>query len=310
MTIDQPYDEKLKEEALFWGHFEEDADRYGIPWWCDLRRATKLSKVILDWMYDPRIEDILRGKYKASLIEQASRKGGKVLDIGCGAGWLSLELARRGLAVDGYDCSQKRIDIARRFLDENPFKEGFGSIEYRTGDINNLDWGEEKYDSVVCWDSLHHVADIDGLIEKVHKCLKTGGTFYAYDHIGLQTRNTFLIGLLLIPFYLRDLLDRLFTAGRAKGGAQVHPPYQGRAERPPFEDATGYEMVPAIKKRLEVIISDTQLCFLAVYASRLLGLPDRFKYPFLRALKALDDALIRMRLLKGEYVFIVARKGR
>jgi 2-polyprenyl-3-methyl-5-hydroxy-6-metoxy-1,4-benzoquinol methylase len=44
--------------------------------------------------------------------------GARVLDLGCGAGALSIALARRGLAVTGVDLFPRAIDMARAAADE------------------------------------------------------------------------------------------------------------------------------------------------------------------------------------------------
>ncbi len=140
------YDARIAKEEMYWGEFEADANRHGVPWWCDLRRATKLAKVISGWMYDPKIEWILRGDCKAKLIAIASGVKGKALDLGCGAGWLSLELARRGMDVDGFEISDARLHIAREYLRDNLFKECFGSVNYQREDINKVSLKKNNYE--------------------------------------------------------------------------------------------------------------------------------------------------------------------
>jgi len=86
-----------------------------IPIEADFRRATKFlpkdneSREIID----PKLYRIVQGNIKDELIERISFSGGKVLDICCGPGGLSLELARNGLDVIGYDISDEAINIAR-----------------------------------------------------------------------------------------------------------------------------------------------------------------------------------------------------
>ncbi len=88
---DKGYGEKIIQEGTFWDRFEKEANEFGIPWWRDLRTATKLRQVMCSWMYGPKIEKILRGYHKKKLIEIALKKKGIVLDLGCGAGWLSVD---------------------------------------------------------------------------------------------------------------------------------------------------------------------------------------------------------------------------
>jgi len=50
----------------------------------------------LFWREDPVKDKIVVGKQRAQILKLASSRKGKVLDLGCGSGWLSLELGRRG----------------------------------------------------------------------------------------------------------------------------------------------------------------------------------------------------------------------
>ncbi len=302
------YPEKIRKEGVFWSNFELEANRFGIPWWCDLRRATKLSKPVGGWMHDPVIEAIMRGRLKNRLIEIASGRKGRVLDLGCGAGWLSLELARMGMDVDGYDISPERIRLARRYAEENPFRSGFGSVCYELQDINNIVLAEERYDAVVIWDTLHHIPDVEALMEKVGKALKKDGVLVLYDHIGLEEKNRALIRFLDIPFRIYRAIRKLVKRDRVE--ADRCPPSSAAAEAgaSPFEDVTGHAMIDAVKKLFVITVFKTQLSFLSAYVDHFLGLPGKLKYAAVSMLKYLDDLLIAMRLLNGEYVFVVAKK--
>lgn len=47
-------------------------------------------------------------------VETAAKRGGRVLDAGCGTGRLTLPLLRAGLAVDGVDITPGMLDVCRR----------------------------------------------------------------------------------------------------------------------------------------------------------------------------------------------------
>ncbi|MDJ1009091.1 MAG: magnesium protoporphyrin IX methyltransferase [Paracoccaceae bacterium] len=84
----------------------------------------------------------------------ADLKGARVLDAGCGAGQMAIELAERGADVVAVDISPSLIEVARsrtpRGLDEY--------IDYRAGDML-ADHG--TFDHVVAMDSLIHYAAPD-----------------------------------------------------------------------------------------------------------------------------------------------------
>ena len=117
----------------------------------DIRRATKYIPNNGEKFHviDPHMENIKSGIARNRYIDLVAHKpGGRVLDLGCGSGWLSLELARKGQIVDAYDISSKSISLAKKTLKANPYKEGFGKINYYNKDFSNIDFGENKYDAI------------------------------------------------------------------------------------------------------------------------------------------------------------------
>jgi 2-polyprenyl-3-methyl-5-hydroxy-6-metoxy-1,4-benzoquinol methylase len=70
-------------------------------------------------------------------------KQARILDIGCGTGRHSIELAKRGYTVVGVDLSDDQLNRAR----ENALAAGV-IVDFRTGDARDLDFDEE-FDLVI-----------------------------------------------------------------------------------------------------------------------------------------------------------------
>lgn len=80
--------------------------------------------------------------------------GARVLDAGCGAGQMAIELAERGAYVTAIDISPSLLDVARRRTPDHLA----GRITYRAGDM--LDPSLGSFDAAVAMDSLiHYSAD-------------------------------------------------------------------------------------------------------------------------------------------------------
>jgi len=128
------YRAKIASEAKFWDCIATQAVAVGIPAWVDYRRCTKwidkLPEGLWEHHYDRELRYIERGELINRLICVACREKGRVLDLVCGAGWLSLELAREGMDVLGVDLSVEMIRLAQRFKVENPFTENMGKLQY------------------------------------------------------------------------------------------------------------------------------------------------------------------------------------
>lgn len=71
-------------------------------------------------------------------------KGTKLLDVGCGAGQLTIPAARRGIAVTGLDLAQNLVDKAR----ERARQEGL-DIRIEQGDAEELPFEDASFDAVL-----------------------------------------------------------------------------------------------------------------------------------------------------------------
>lgn len=298
------YQQKIQQEAQYWRKIaEEQLDDGMIP---DLRRATKKRKVVSMWD-DPEIERIMRGKARQFIIRKASEVRGRALDLGCGMGWLSLELARNGMHVDGIDISARQIQIAKEYLEVAPEREKFGSVNYIVADLNKIMLEESAYNSVVVWDALHHIPEIDRLMKQVKRALKPGGNFLALDHIGITKAGDLIskVLYLLLPTdrSYREKLKLIKERCKRKLCHEQVSLYDSS----PFEDVTQKEMIEAIKKNLTVKEMRTTLSFNANFVARV-RLKEPLKYKLISLLKFLDDLAIKVKILRGEYVFIWAQK--
>lgn len=97
----------------------------------------------------------------------APRPGERVLDLGCGDGHLTLELARRGCRVLGVDSSRPQIDMARRL-----------GLEAVVLDARSLGF-RSCFDAVFSNAALHWVKDPEAAIAGVRNALRPGGRFVA-----------------------------------------------------------------------------------------------------------------------------------
>lgn len=204
------------DEAKYWSRFEEEATHYGTPIWVDYQKADTPEIPFISFSTDPKIDHLYLGKIKEYVIKNAFK--GKVLDLGCGAGWLSLELARKGATVTGIDISKKRIKIAKTHA-----KKVGVCIDYRVGDINDLSWVKQStYDVIVNWNTLHHTEHTEKILDGVKRSLKKDGLFISWDHLGDNILMSAVAKLAqCIPNYYKDKVKIL---------GSVHSDSEGIAE--------------------------------------------------------------------------------
>lgn len=108
-----------------------------------------------------------------NLLHQAGiTKGMKGLEMGCGSGAMTIELAKlignegQLLAVD---LSQDQINHVKSLT------KGFNTIQFKLWDVNHLSDLGEQFDFIYCRMVLHHVADAHSVILQMKNCLKPGG---------------------------------------------------------------------------------------------------------------------------------------
>lgn len=97
----------------------------------------------------------------------APQAGERVLDLGCGDGVLTAELARRGVSVLGIDISESLLKAAAE-----------RGVETRHMDGQNLPFDGE-FDAVFSNAALHWMSNGSAVIEGVFRALNPGGRFVA-----------------------------------------------------------------------------------------------------------------------------------
>ncbi|MFQ5856011.1 MAG: SAM-dependent methyltransferase [Anaerolineae bacterium] len=130
------------------------------------------------WQYNPELSRIVRSDYLAELETFLFKPDGRVLDIGCGHGWVGLRLAQRGMHLDGLDLSDAQIEEARRRAAES----GLPNVRFWRADARTLE-RHGQYDSVIVHALLHHL-DRDsqvGLLKSIADLLTEGGRVYLYE---------------------------------------------------------------------------------------------------------------------------------
>jgi SAM-dependent methyltransferase len=312
-------DRQTAETARYFGRFAREMTEHGIPPWVDFRRSADYPWERSRMWFDLKSIQILLGDVVERILARAGEaKGGRALDLGCGGGWLSLELARCGLHVEGMDVAEEQLEIAREAALANPFTEGFGSVTYRAADLNHLTLEEAAYDLIVSVNALNCISRLEPLLQMVERALKPGGRLLVCDETSRDWRHKLLTGLFYLALpndasiwqrgmkIFRRLLggDRLLFTDIARR-CQV-PMEQALSWRPPIP-----RIIALAEKFLVVEEVRHSLAFVEPFALHL-GWGDgwafRHRHTLLQLLRRLDDFLVRARLVPGLVVLLTARK--
>lgn len=106
----------------------------------------------------------------------------KVLDLGCGSGWLSVFISKYGFDVTGIDIAKPAIDLGKLWAQEDNVK-----VDFLVGDLLNLPFKENTFDAVVCNSVLEHfrLDQAKTLFEKIQMILSDKGfMFGCFDKVG------------------------------------------------------------------------------------------------------------------------------
>lgn len=157
------------------------------------------------------------------VIHSCLREGSKILDIGCGFGKISLELASYGYSVTGIDVNVEAIrlsETAAKGLAVNVNTEG--KAEFVVGNASDLPFQESSFDLAVMQAFLTTVPDTQErvrMIQEAFRVLKSGGYLYLVEfgqnwHLQLYRKR-----------YLQD-----FPVTKEEGSFLVRNPGTGEVE--------------------------------------------------------------------------------
>lgn len=122
------------------------------------------------------------------------KKADKIIDLACGEGRITIELAKRGFKMEGLDFSKSLLEIARKKAKEHNL-----SINFHHQDLHSMNL-ERKYDKAFIFFSHFGILDPEKVFRKINQILVKKGQFL------LDCDNLFR----LVAFLLRTKKRRFF----------------------------------------------------------------------------------------------------
>jgi ubiquinone/menaquinone biosynthesis C-methylase UbiE len=294
VTQTRHYDELIEKESRHWGEVKQDPNNPQI------------------W-HDQKLFEIFFGNEYRQFVERVVANGPRVLELGCGEGNLTLELASAGMDITAIDLSADRIERAREKAKKlNPTIQP----NWLVADLNTFPLPRNAFDCVVAHDSLHHILQLRYVCDEVAHALKPGGYFIVMDYVGMGFVRKLFAGFLyaILPTYQpyavkwrlrKRLFGFLATEGQKRKSLEDATP-SALHEDSPFEEISQQSIIHEIRNRFEVI-ELRSFCPFWFYLAAKIRVPSGLKYSIARFLRSFDNLILRLHLARGAYVFVVAR---
>lgn len=179
----------MKKERKFWDNV---AQKY------DVQALKKYSKT-----YDDTIKKSLHHLNASDAV----------LELACGTGITTIEIAKHVKKIYAVDLSQSMVDKAEK----KAAQQEIDNIEFSVSAIEELDFPPESFDVVTAFNILCFLRRDGSAIAKIYKMLKPGGVFLsATDCLGenksIKSTLLSLFGKMgLMPYFRQYKTNRLYN---------------------------------------------------------------------------------------------------
>lgn len=112
----------------------------------------------------------LRWARRVKMLSNHLRVGMSVLELGCGTGYFTRELAHSGAHIVAVDVSPELLQIARADCSAT-------NVSYEVQNACAMSYRDAVFDSVVGSSVLHHL-EIKEALREIYRVLRVGGTIY------------------------------------------------------------------------------------------------------------------------------------
>ena len=145
-------------------------------------------------------------------------KNKKLLDLGCGYGYIMQNFIQAGYICSGIDPDQSCVNFAK----EN------SNLEVILGSSENLPYHDESFDIVISLGTLEHVSDLKKSLKEIWRVLSKEGILFLrmrpnriwglpYEYFNISTIRYFSVETQLLSLFLNGFSSHLITTEQLEG---------------------------------------------------------------------------------------------
>lgn len=236
---------------------------------------------------------------------EAGEGARNIADLGCGNGWLSLELARRhrSAVIDAVDRDDRAVEWAREYYERLSVSGQLAEVHHHDCEVEAFELPDHSYDLIVLSFVLGTLSEPGQLLGRVWHALRPGGRLVYYD--ATEAPPITLDRLATLAHRLARLRGQMsdpWNKRRRLAAAYLHDAVRRhRAEDGPPES----HLFHRIEEKFEVTYQLRTRAFLDL----LLESTSPRRLPLVLPLyKLADDLSVLFGYLEGACRFVVARK--
>lgn len=128
--------------------------------------ASWIINGLLDWI--AYLHPAWKENLEASVFYLPAKRGGRLLEVGCGNGTTLQSMEQKGWSVTGLDFDEEAVKNARS-----------KGLDVRHGQLSAQEFADESFDAVVMSHVIEHVASPGILLGECRRVLKKGGVLVA-----------------------------------------------------------------------------------------------------------------------------------
>ena len=287
-------------------------------WWSDPESEARETQ----WVRIPGVQQNMNRRATGDPeMDWISHSGGllakfakpvKALSLGCGFGVIERVLRRSDYCqlIHGMDLAEGAIEGARKAAQA----EGLDGLTYEVADLNTATLPKEAYDVVYAHAALHHVFQLEHLLDEIKQTLKPGGLLFVHEYIGPSQMQFPRRDVELADVFLNVIPER-YRKLEGEGGIKkeaLRTSLDTMNNSDPSEGIRASEIVPLVASRFEIRhfrhVGGTLLLLVFNEIAGNFLENDLEIRPLVDALITLDNFLIDNKVLPSYHVYMVCEK--